>query len=190
MSDPAKGRLRQVMQVRRRAACAAVSPVSAVPRLLAAIDGKGPVAAYWPIRSELDPRPAMAALHAAGIALALPVVVARDAPLAFRPWAPGVALVRGTFGVSAPVDGPSVRPATLIVPLLAFDRGGWRLGYGGGFYDRTLALMRATAPIRAVGLAFAAQEVPEVPHTVEDQRLDLIVTENECIEPDAASQCD
>ena len=180
----AKAALRATMAARRSAAHAITDVASATARLLEAIGLTGPVAAYWPMRSEIDPRAALVALHARGATLALPVVVARATPLGFRRWQPGAPLVPGGFGTQVPdVDDP-VDPAVLIVPLLAFDRVGRRLGYGGGFYDRTLAALRARGPVRAVGFAYAAQEVPDVPHTIDDQRLDLIVTEQETIEPD------
>ncbi len=99
----------------------------------------GVASGYLPIRSELDPRPAMAALAALGWRLALPVVTAAEQPLVFRAWTPDAAMVAAGFGLKVPVDGPEVVPALLLVPMLAFDRRGHRLGYGGGFYDRTLA---------------------------------------------------
>ena len=136
------------------------------------------------MRCEADPRPALHALHARGRALCLPVVVARAAPLAFRRWTPETALVPGTFGTLVPDGTEVVVPCALIVPLLAFDRAGHRLGYGGGFYDRMLAALRAAGPVLAVGLAFAAQGVPQVPCTVDDQPLDVIVTERETIRPE------
>lgn len=186
MSDAAdiKAALRTAMQARRAEAHAAADPGPALARLLDAIGADGPVSAYWPMRSELDLRPALDALHARGTVLAMPVVLARATPLAFRRWAPGDRLVPAGFGTRVPEHGAPVEPAVLVVPLLAFDRRGWRLGYGGGFYDRTLAALRARGPVRAIGLAYAAQEVPEVPTTVDDQPLDLIVTERETIGTD------
>jgi 5-formyltetrahydrofolate cyclo-ligase len=198
MTDPAaaKAALRTAMAARRAEAhAAAVSVQAHAARLLDALGDEhfvegpedGPVAAYWPMRSEADPRPALAALHARGVPLALPVVAGRGMPLIFRAWAPGVALVPGGFGVLVPADGPPVVPRVLVVPLLAFDRAGFRLGYGGGFYDRTLAALRAAGPVLAVGFAYAAQEVPHVPRTIDDQRLDRIVTETETIRPEGTA---
>ena len=135
------------------------------------------VAGYLPIGSELDPRPLLLALHGLGVPLAMPVVTAPDAPLVFRPWTPGMATARSNFGVEEPQSGEAVVPDLLLVPLLAFDSRGHRLGYGGGFYDRTLAGLRAVGPVRAFGLAYAAQEVPGVPSGGHDARLDAIVTE-------------
>ena len=136
---------------------------------------------YWPMRGEADPRPAMAA-HAGP--LCLPVVAGRGRPLMFRAWAPGAALVAGGYGAMVPAEGAAeVVPEVLIVPLLAFDRQGYRLGYGGGFYDRTLAALRARGPCRAIGLAFAGQEVGAVPRAATDLALDLVVTEAEILVP-------
>jgi 5-formyltetrahydrofolate cyclo-ligase len=98
-------------------------------------------------------------------------------PLKFREWSPGCAMVEGEFGAWIPAEGAWIEPEVLIVPLVGFDRRGFRLGYGGGFYDRTLELLRARRPTLAVGFAFAAQELPEVPIEPTDQRLDAILTE-------------
>lgn len=142
------------------------------------------VSAFWPMGSEVDLRPAMARLHERGHAIALPVVVASGAPLIFRAWCPGAALVPAGFGTRVPPpEAPELEPQVLLVPLLAFDRAGYRLGYGGGFYDRTLARLRATGAPRAVGIAYAAQEVAEVPRDATDARLDAIVTEREVVVP-------
>lgn len=145
------------------------------------------VAGYWPLGGEIDPRPLMAALAGLGCRLALPVVVARAAPLEFRAWAEGEPLEAGPHGTAhPPTTAPRLRPDVVLVPLLGFDRGGWRLGYGGGYYDRTLQSLRETAPIRAIGLAFAAQEMAAVPRDGHDQPLDAIATERELIEPEKA----
>lgn len=136
------------------------------------------VAGYRPIRSEIDPTPLLRAASAQGAQLCLPVVETADSPLRFRAWAPGDPLAKGAFGVEIPADGPWVEPDLVIVPLLAFDGSGARLGYGGGFYDRTLAGLRAARTIRAVGLAYAAQQVETIPVEPTDQRLDGVATEN------------
>ena len=153
-------------------------PPGAAAALLRALEGaEGPVAGYWPIRTEIDPRPVMEALSEQGVELCLPEVVARAAPLRFRRWRPGAALAPAGFGLSVPRDAPEVTPRVLIVPLLAFDAERFRLGYGGGHYDRTLALLRAGGPLRAVGFAYAAQQVAAVPREATDARLDVITTE-------------
>ncbi|WP_417807353.1 5-formyltetrahydrofolate cyclo-ligase [Thioclava sp.] len=133
-----------------------------------------PLAGYWPIRTEPDPRPAMVAHHGP---LCLPVVVGAGQALAFRRWHPGAAMEPGAFGAAIPRDRHEITPQILIVPLLAFDARGYRLGYGGGFYDRTLQGLRAAGSVIAIGFAYSAQEVAEVPTEPTDQPLDFIVTE-------------
>lgn len=129
---------------------------------------------YMPMRTEIDPLPAMAA-HQGPVGV--PVIMGKATPLRFREWSPGCRLVEGPFKAMVPEEGAWVEPEVLIVPLLAWDRRGYRLGYGGGFYDRTLEGLRAKGPVLAVGFAFAAQEVDEVPTDPFDQRLDAVVTE-------------
>ena len=129
---------------------------------------------YMPMRTEIDPLPAMAAHR--GV-VGVPVIPGPAMALRFREWSPGCALVAGEFGALIPAEGAWVEPAVLIVPMLAFDARGYRLGYGGGFYDRTLEGLRARRPTLAVGFAFAAQEVDEVPIDAYDQQLDAVVTE-------------
>jgi 5-formyltetrahydrofolate cyclo-ligase len=138
-------------------------------------DQRGRVlAGYMPMRSEIDPLPAMAA-HQGPVGV--PVILEKAAPLRFREWSPGCRLVEGAFKALIPEEGAWVEPEVLIVPMLAWDRRGYRLGYGGGFYDRTLELLRSRGPVLAVGFAFAAQEMAEVPTDEFDQRLDAVVTE-------------
>jgi 5-formyltetrahydrofolate cyclo-ligase len=136
------------------------------------------VSGFWPMAEELDIRPLMAELFEQGCQLALPVVVAKKQPLIFRAWRPGDALEAGVFGTLHPSPQSAVvEPDALIVPLLAVDEEGWRLGYGGGFYDRTLEGLRARKSITAVGVGFNAQIVPDVPHGPDDQRLDWLLTD-------------
>jgi 5-formyltetrahydrofolate cyclo-ligase len=136
------------------------------------------VSGFWPMAEELDIRPLMAELAAQGCRLALPVVVGKRQPLVFRAWQPGDALDEGVFGTLHPSPRCEVvEPDALIVPLLAVDEEGWRLGYGGGFYDRTLAGLRARKTITAIGVGFDAQIVPAVPHGPDDQRLDWLLTD-------------
>lgn len=136
------------------------------------------VAGYWPLRDEFDVRPLLAHLAAAGHACGLPVTTAPGMPLAFRRWTAAADLMPGPFGTrQPPPSAPPLRPGLLLVPLLAFDRRGWRLGYGGGYYDRTLAALRREGAVVAVGAAFAAQEVDAVPHGPGDERLDWVITE-------------
>jgi 5-formyltetrahydrofolate cyclo-ligase len=132
------------------------------------------IAGYWPLGEEMDPRPLMLALASRGHPLALPVTPPRGQQLTFRAWAPGEALRPGPMGTSEPAEGALVNPDWLLVPLLAFDRAGRRLGYGGGYYDRTLARLPGAKPI---GIAYAGQEMTEVPAGPQDFRLPLIATE-------------
>jgi 5-formyltetrahydrofolate cyclo-ligase len=119
-------------------------------------------------------------LVAEGWTTALPVVVAKNAPLLFRQWAPGEALVLGRWDIQIPPEtAPEVQPDVLLVPMLAFDRKGYRMGYGGGFYDRTLAKLRALKKVTAIGVAYAGQEIDMVPRDEHDQPLDWIMTEQE-----------
>jgi 5-formyltetrahydrofolate cyclo-ligase len=136
------------------------------------------VAGYSPIRSEIDPTPLMRLLAAQGAQLALPVIVARDAPLIFRVWSPGVERVRGPLGIlEPPPEAISVIPDILLVPLAAFDRSGHRIGYGAGHYDRSFAQLRALKAIIAVGVAFGLQEINAVPMQPHDVALDYVLTE-------------
>lgn len=141
------------------------------------------LAGYMPMRTEIDCLPAMAAHLAAGKGgrVCVPVIPGEAQPLRFQEWTPATPMIPGAFGALIPEGGVELEPTVLIVPLLAFDRLGFRLGYGGGFYDRTLEGLRARGPVTAIGFAFAAQEVAEVPIEPTDQPLDLIVTEREVI---------
>ncbi|HTH18365.1 MAG TPA: 5-formyltetrahydrofolate cyclo-ligase [Magnetospirillum sp.] len=174
----------------RREAClaageAAAEAVAALAPLLG-LDGVL-VGGYWPMGDELDPRPLMGRLAQLGCRLALPVVTAPGQKLDFRAFSKGDALEAGRHGTWHPLaSAPAVVPQAVLVPLLAFDRECFRLGYGGGYYDRTLESLRKSAQVRAIGLAFAAQEVAAVPRDGHDQRLDAIATQSELITPRAA----
>ncbi|OEJ68676.1 5-formyltetrahydrofolate cyclo-ligase [Magnetovibrio blakemorei] len=140
------------------------------------------MAGYWPMASEMDVRPALVALDRIGVLVTLPEVVAQDRSLRFRAWRPDEPLVEGSHGTYHPLtDAPLMRPDIVLVPLLAFDRRGFRLGWGGGYYDRTLERLRKTGTCTAIGVAYSAQEVDEVPTDSYDQRLDWIITEKEAI---------
>lgn len=136
---------------------------------------------FAPFRDEIDTAPLAALLRAAGARLALPVILGRDRPLLFRRWDAGAPLTpAGAFRIPEPgPDAPEVVPDTLLVPLAAFDRAGYRIGYGAGFYDRTLALLRANGPVLALGYAFACQEVDHVPAEPHDEPVDMMITEAE-----------
>ena len=141
------------------------------------------VAGYSPIRSECDPVPLMRSLAGKGAQLALPVIDGKDKPLSFSEWRQGGHLVAGPFGILQPrADAVSVDPDIILVPLAAFDRKLRRIGYGAGYYDRTLsALRQQRRVVVAVGIAFAAQEVAGIPADEHDEGLDLVLTEQEMI---------
>ncbi|MBI1273454.1 MAG: 5-formyltetrahydrofolate cyclo-ligase [Alphaproteobacteria bacterium] len=140
------------------------------------------VSSYAPRGSELDPQPLEHALTARGHALCLPVVIGRGHPLAFRAYRHGDRLVPGHYDIPEPLpETDVVTPRAILVPLLAFDRGGNRLGYGGGYYDRSVTLLRRESGMLAIGVAYAAQEVDAVPVGRTDAKLDWIVTEKEAI---------
>ncbi len=185
--DQRKQELRKQAKKQRRAAyeAGADAPEALKARVLASLDFPvgTVVSGYWPLADELDLRPLLQALHAKGCKVVLPAMTGKDRPLVFRDWTPGDALVPAGFGTLEPAaSSPARAPDVLLVPLLAFDREGYRLGYGGGFYDRSLAELRAAKRVTAVGTAFAGQEVPAVPRDHNDQPLDWIVTERESIE--------
>jgi 5-formyltetrahydrofolate cyclo-ligase len=141
------------------------------------------VSGFMPMKTEINPLPLMRKFGEAGTALALPVVAGRGKPLIMRAWLWGEPLGSGVWGIREPKpEAAQVDPDILLVPLLAFDRAGYRLGYGGGYYDLTIAGLRARKTVTAVGIAFSAQEVPKVPTTPRDARLDLVLTEREVID--------
>jgi 5-formyltetrahydrofolate cyclo-ligase len=184
-NDP-KAALRRIAYDARKSAFAgaAAHVPSATAYLLRRI---GPaegriIAGYMPIRTEIDPRPAMTALHADGARICVPVIAGAGQPLDFREWAPDCELVEGPFRAMIPAEGDWLSPDTLIVPLVGFDAALNRLGYGGGFYDRTLARLRSAGRAEAIGYAFSAQELPALPVEPTDQPLDALVTEQGCRE--------
>jgi 5-formyltetrahydrofolate cyclo-ligase len=130
---------------------------------------------YWPFKGEYDPRPLVRSLHQAGVALALPVVVAKAQPLIFRPWWPGVAMTHGVWSIPIPAGGDPVQPDTLLVPLVGFDSENYRLGYGGGFYDRTIAAMPVRP--RTIGIGFGCTRLSTVYPQAYDISMDRIVTD-------------
>ena len=180
----AKRGLRIDCEARRENAChhvGANSGAGAVKHFFGAIDVAAGcvVSGYWPMRHEFDVRPLLEAFHERGHICALPLVLGRGQPLEFRVWSPGAPLVAAAFGTWVPPEtAPVVTPTLLLVPMLAFDERGYRLGYGSGFYDRTLDGLRAAglAPL-VVGCAFHGQRIDAVPVNATDQRLDWVVTE-------------
>lgn len=181
MVPPTKQQIRHAMLEKRQALSdeeRAAAAVSLRVRLASAV-GKGlAVAGYAPIRGELDVLPALEALFGKGHVLGLPVSgEGREMPLIFRRWQPGDALVRGKYNVQEPGDdAPEFRPDLVLVPLVAFDERGYRIGYGAGYYDRTIhALRQAAKPPRFVGVAHVFQRVAQVPAEPHDERLDEVI---------------
>jgi len=141
------------------------------------------VSGFMPLKSEINPIPLMRRLADAGAQLALPAIAGRGRPLTMRAYSFGEPLASGVWGIREPgPDAREVFPDIVIAPLLAFDRGGRRLGYGAGYYDMTIMGLRARKPVVVVGIAFAAQEIAHVPTTARDASLDLVLTEREIID--------
>jgi 5-formyltetrahydrofolate cyclo-ligase len=184
-SDPriAKRSLRARMTLLRDGLVGVANAEMACDRAITELPLAGEtVGGYWPIRSELDIRPILRYALASGGWAGLPISGPPGTALRFRAWDPALPLIEGRYGIAEPADDrPEVLPTVLLVPLLAFDRRGYRLGYGGGYYDRTLALWRRRRGVIAVGVGFAEQEVEAVPHDRHDQRLDWIVTERQAM---------
>jgi 5-formyltetrahydrofolate cyclo-ligase len=177
-----KAEARKAAFARRAMAHAARSgaPAGNLSQVLAGYRGV-PMSGYMPMRTEIDPLPAMEAAAAHGL-VCVPVIVGKGQPLVFSRWMPGGAMKDGPFGARVPETDEFITPQILIVPLVAYDRSGGRLGYGGGFYDRTLQGLRARGPVLAIGYAFATQEAADLPLELTDEPLDMIVTEAEIIE--------
>jgi 5-formyltetrahydrofolate cyclo-ligase len=146
---------------------------AAVREVLAGIPG--PLGVYWPFRAEFDPRHLVDAEIAGGRRVALPVVVDRRGPLEYRAWKPGDALVDGVWNIPVPEKRDLVTPAVVLAPLVGFDRACYRLGYGGGYFDRTLAALSPRP--HAIGIGFSAQEIATIHPQDFDIAMDLIVTE-------------
>lgn len=179
--DTVKAEARRAAFARRAAAHADAGPGAAgvLSSVLSGFRGV-PVSGYMPIRTEISPLAAMAEAAAHG-PVGVPVIEGSGRPLRFAEWQEDAAFVPGPFGALVPEVCRWMVPEIVILPLVAFDRAGHRLGYGGGFYDRTLAGLRTRGPVLAVGFAFAAQEAEDLPLEATDQTLDLIVTEREVI---------
>lgn len=177
---------RRAAKARRKAARAlhpeAARDAMAVFLDRVSVEASDIVSGYRPIFGELDPTPLMRALHGRGVRLCVPVIAGAGQALVFRRWTPDSRMAKGAFGAEIPVDEPEATPTLLIAPMLAFDRALQRLGYGGGFYDRTLEALRARGGTRAYGYAYAEQETASVPVEATDQRLDGIVTPETLVE--------
>ena len=140
--------------------------------------GKPVTAMFSPIGSEPDARPMALALHAAGVPLVLPVDLSHGSPLIFRRWTPGDRLAVGPLGIAEPLpEAAELEPDVLVVPLIAFDRRGHRIGYGAGNYDRTLSALRRRKQVRVIGVAFGIQEERSIPNEPHDEPVDLILTD-------------
>ncbi|MCE8009357.1 5-formyltetrahydrofolate cyclo-ligase [Aestuariivita sp.] len=178
-SATAKAALRKLAFGRRKAAHASQAPGMAalLSGVLAGYRGV-PLAGYMPIRTEIDPLPAMAEAAAHG-PVGVPVIQGTGQPLRFCRWEPDAPMTEGPFGARIPLVHEVIEPEILIVPLVGFDSSGGRLGYGGGFYDRTLEGLRARRATLAIGFAYTAQEMQTIPVEPTDQPLDMIVTERE-----------
>ena len=183
----AKSNLRRAMRAQRDALppdlrSAAANAIAARPFPFAVPAGTT-VSGFMPMRSEINPLPLMMKLAVAGAQLALPVTGPRGQPLVMRAWTWGEPLASGVWGIREPrPEARPLDPDVLLVPLLAFDRAGARLGYGGGYYDLTLARLRSHNPVIAVGVAYAIQEIDRVPTTARDAMLDIVLTEREVID--------
>ncbi len=180
--DQLKAALRREVMARRRAVHTArgnEASFALAVRLWKEIKANGnKIAGYWPLGDEVDCRPALTALKTAGAEVALPVVAGQGQVLLFRSWSPGDALESGPFGTAHPTTRAAiVAPFVLLLPLIAFDARGHRLGYGAGYYDRTIAALRRDRGILAVGIAYDEQQVDAVPSDVHDQRMDAVITD-------------
>ncbi len=173
-----KAAARKAAFARRKEAHSEARSTAGVANLLSVMtEHKGKViAGYMPMRTEIIPTPVMAAMSAHG-PICVPVIEAAGFPLKFALWDPGTKMVEGAFGASIPEKPEYVEPEVVIAPLVAFDLKGGRLGYGGGFYDRTLEGLRAKRPTLAIGYAYAAQRADDLPLEPTDQPLDAIVTD-------------
>jgi 5-formyltetrahydrofolate cyclo-ligase len=177
-----KPQLRELMQKKRTALPAEARlrvAEEAARQALPLFDSKsGAVALYWPMRHEISPLILAEHLHQKKYELCLPIAPEKNAPLQFRHWAPEDQLHKGRYGINEPLQkSPLVMPAVLLVPLLAFDKTGARLGMGAGYYDRTLKSLRLTSSIKAYGFAYSFQEVDSLPQELHDERLDAVITE-------------
>jgi|SRR5665213_4202370 len=171
--------LRDALPAAERQAAAATIAARALP-----VDVKPGtiVSGFMPLKSEINPLPLLRRLAGAGVQLALPCIAGRGKPLIMRAWNFGDEFKAGQWGIREPLpEAAEVAPDILIVPLACFDRAGHRIGFGAGYYDMTIHALRAKKNIIAIGIAFAAQEIPTVPATERDERLDFVLTEKEVI---------
>jgi 5-formyltetrahydrofolate cyclo-ligase len=172
--------LRDAMPAAERQAAAETIARRAFP---VAVKAGMVVSGFSPMKTEINPIPLLRKLAELGASLALPCIDGRGNPLIMRAWSFGAPLASGQWGIREPTkDAAQVEPDILIVPLACFDRAGHRIGYGAGYYDMTIHALRAKKPVVTIGIAFAIQEIPHVPATARDERLDLVLTECEVID--------
>jgi 5-formyltetrahydrofolate cyclo-ligase len=181
-----KAELRRIALARRETmppeARAAAAEALAARELPVAVSPGVVVSGYSSIKAEINPIPLLRRFAEAGAALALPAIAGRGKPLIMRAWTFGAPLARGQWGIKEPPpDAPEVKPDILVVPLAAFDRRGFRIGYGAGYYDMTINALRKIKPAIAIGIAYAVQEVTEIPTHERDARLDFVLTERDVI---------
>ncbi|MDQ2763826.1 MAG: 5-formyltetrahydrofolate cyclo-ligase [Pseudomonadota bacterium] len=175
-------RIKRAVLIERRLAVSAAERAARSEAITAALAQALPscpgalIGFYWPFKGEYDPRTVARSLHAKGARLALPVVVEKARPLIFREWRPGIAMIHGVWNIPVPAAGQPVAPNVLLVPVVGFDRQGYRLGYGGGYYDRTLAAMPAKP--RAVSVGFELSQIATIHPQPHDVAMDLIVTDH------------
>ena len=182
MMQDLKKKIRKEAFINRQKAFAADigNSASLLSSVLAGYRGV-PIAGYLPIKTEIDPLSAMEEASSHSL-VGVPVIQGSAKPLKFSRWEPGCYLKKGPFGVQIPVNSNYLVPEVLIIPMVAFDRNGGRLGYGGGFYDRTLEYLRSRHATLAIGFAYSEQEFENLPLEPTDQKLDIIITEREIIE--------
>lgn len=178
--EAAKAHARQSMRAERAMVADPEAAIRLIEHFPAALGRLDPVAGYWPVGGEIDPRPLLAGLAKAGRQIALPRMESRNGPARFFAWRAGEALSADAFGVPSPPAGAELKPRLILVPLLAFDRAGGRLGQGGGHYDRILARFRPEGAV-ACGVAYAQQELERVPTGAHDAPLDWVLTDQEAI---------
>jgi 5-formyltetrahydrofolate cyclo-ligase len=184
-TEPKAALRRAVLSLRRKIhkSRASSSEQTLKARLYAELGGAGKIiAGYWPIGDEINCRPAIEKFASEGLQVVLPVVAGQGQVLIFRVWNPGEDLETGPFGTSHPGNGSAVRtPDVMLLPLVAFDNKGQRLGYGAGYYDRTIAALRASGKILAVGVGYDEQEIEHIPADDHDQVMDAVITDRRTI---------
>ncbi len=170
---------RDVMPAAERQAAAETLAARGLP---IAVKPGAIVSGFMPMKTEINPLPLLRKIAGEGAKLALPCIDGRGKPLIMRAYQFGDTFKSGQWGIREPMpEAPEVKPDILLVPLVCFDRSGQRIGYGAGYYDRTIAALRALKPVTTIGIAFAMQEIPQVPATERDERLDFVLTEKEIL---------